>query len=109
MLLNLNLYDKFWKNLVIFNSSFEKKADTLDLLLFQCKAFTAKMQRCVTKCDYDHIGIILRYTDNEIVLFEATGNVIFFFLFWNKKKRMALDYFLEICFCKIIDTNSIQN
>ena len=48
------------------------------------------MQRCVTKCDYDHIGIILRYSDNEIVLFEATGNVFKYYYYNFKKDGVGL-------------------
>jgi hypothetical protein len=45
----------------------------LDLLLFKGKNVSAKLQRSFTRSEYDHVALILRYSNGEIYLFEATG------------------------------------
>ena len=50
---------------------FENLADTGDILLFQTKNVAAKIQRLVTRSEYDHIALILRYNSGKVVLYES--------------------------------------
>jgi len=45
----------------------------LDILLFRGKNLASKVQRSFTGSQYDHVALILRYGNNELVLLEATG------------------------------------
>ena len=45
----------------------------MDVLLFRGKNITSKFQRSFTGSHYDHVALILRYGNNELVLLEATG------------------------------------
>jgi len=42
-------------------------------LLFKTKNLGGKIQRTFTRSEYDHVGMILKYSNGEIVLFESTG------------------------------------
>eukprot|EP00742_Colponemidia_sp_Colp-10_P002997 GILJ01003198.1.p1 GENE.GILJ01003198.1~~GILJ01003198.1.p1 ORF type:complete len:467 (+),score=67.59 GILJ01003198.1:137-1537(+) len=67
------LQSKFWKFDRISEKQFRDMADTGDIILFRSKDAVAKMQRSFTRSHWDHVGVILRYRDGDIALFEATG------------------------------------
>ena len=48
-------------------------AETGDILLFRSKKFSSKLQRTFTRSNYDHIALLLKYTNGKVVIFEATG------------------------------------
>jgi hypothetical protein len=64
---------KFWKFDRISEAQFISQATTGDLLLFRAKSVASKLQRMVTKADYDHVALILKYASGRIGLLEATG------------------------------------
>lgn len=63
----------FWKFNRISDQEFRSIACTGDLLLFRGKDVASKVQRIVTKSEYDHVAFILKYTSGKIGLLEATG------------------------------------
>jgi len=71
--LNLDVQKIFWKQEIMSEKDFILRADTGDILLFKSKTFAAKLQRSLTRCEYDHVALLLRYSNGEIVLLEATG------------------------------------
>jgi hypothetical protein len=71
--LNLVIQKNFWKQEIISEKDFVLRADTGDILLFKSKTFAAKLQRSLTRCEFDHVALLLRYSNGEIVLLEATG------------------------------------
>jgi Permuted papain-like amidase enzyme, YaeF/YiiX, C92 family len=46
-------------------------AQTGDLLLFESKGLPSKMQRVLTRSKYDHVAMIVRASDQKIVVFES--------------------------------------
>ena len=52
------------------------EADTFDLLLFRTNAFIAKGIRAVSKSHFDHVGILLKNTNDprNIYMMDATMN-----------------------------------
>ena len=58
------------------HKEFKRIADTGDLLLFQGSSFATKVQRVITMSDYDHVGMVLRYSNGKIVVFESTGQTV---------------------------------
>lgn len=51
-----------------------EKADTFDILMFKNRNFVSKMQRLFTNSDYDHVGMLLKTTNHQLFLLEATSN-----------------------------------
>jgi hypothetical protein len=49
--------------------------DTFDIILFKGKNLMSKFQRFFTNSDYDHVGMIIKTIDGNLLLLEATGNV----------------------------------
>jgi len=66
-------FKKYWKYDRLSEDRFLEQADTGDIVLFKTKNISASIQRSFTRSEYDHVGLILRYSTGEIVLFEATG------------------------------------
>jgi len=66
-------FKKYWKYDRMSEDRFLEQADTGDIILFKTKNISASIQRSFTRSEYDHVGLILRYSTGEIVLFEATG------------------------------------
>jgi len=60
---------------------------TGDILLFRSESFAAKLQRSVTRSEYDHVALLLKLSDRNIVLFEATGNSGVALCRWTTFKR----------------------
>ena len=66
---------------------FLRESKTGDILLFRysliyyerltipdrTQTIAARLQRSVTRSDYDHVALLLKYSDGDIVLLEATG------------------------------------
>ena len=52
-------------------------ADTGDVLLFTGSTFVCKLQRVLTRSRFDHVAIILKYSDGRLVILEATGALVF--------------------------------
>ena len=52
-------------------------ADTGDILFFKSKSLSGKFTRFITRAGYDHVAVILKFKNNSIHLFEATGNYVF--------------------------------
>jgi hypothetical protein len=65
---------KWWKLDRISVSQFTSTAVTGDLLLFRSLNLAARVQRLFTRASYDHVAMIVRYTDGEIGLLEATSD-----------------------------------
>lgn len=74
---------KFWKFNRISDKEFQTVACTGDLLLFRGKDIVSKIQRVVTKSDYDHVAFILKYSSGRIALFEATGTEGVSIVYWE--------------------------
>ena len=64
---------RFWRHDRISVLDFEKRADTLDFILFKGSTWNSKVQRSFTGSEYDHISMILRYNNGEIYLLDANS------------------------------------
>ena len=42
-------------------------------MFFKGRTLGGKIQRFFTRCDYDHVALLLKYKNSKIVLFESTG------------------------------------
>ena len=71
-IINLSLNKYFINNYFINCNDFYKLAKTGDLILFRSYSCCSKCQRCITKGDYDHIGLLIKYY-HELYVYETTG------------------------------------
>ena len=69
---NTSLNNYFGKDYFISHIAFNKVAKTGDLILFRSFSFCSQCQRCITKGQYDHIGLLIKYY-NELYVYETTG------------------------------------
>ena len=67
---------KFWKVDQIHVSDFRREADTGDLILFKGSSVATKVMRTVTRSEYDHVAMLLRYSNGKLVILEATGMTV---------------------------------
>lgn len=51
-------------------------SDTGDILLFRGCTLSAKLQRSFTRSEYDHVALLLRYSNGSIYVFESTGQEV---------------------------------
>lgn len=63
---------KFWRYQRISDYYFRRHANTGDILLFRSKGVVAKMQRGITRGEFDHIALIMCYASGKVILLEAT-------------------------------------
>lgn len=61
-------------------------ADTGDILLFKSSSFVTKVQRTITRSEYDHVAMLLRFSNGKLVIFESTGQTV-----------LKFDNYFEIC------------
>lgn len=65
---------RWWKQELILQPQFSDVAQTGDLLLFRTNAKVAQLQRLVTRGQFDHVALIVRFTNtNRLCLLEAMG------------------------------------
>lgn len=63
----------FWRYPFIHERDFVRQVQNGDILLFNGTDRAAKLQRAATGAMYDHVGLLLRTVDDEVLLLEATG------------------------------------
>eukprot|EP01016_Furgasonia_blochmanni_P036017 TRINITY_DN4054_c0_g2_i16.p1 TRINITY_DN4054_c0_g2~~TRINITY_DN4054_c0_g2_i16.p1 ORF type:complete len:261 (+),score=4.39 TRINITY_DN4054_c0_g2_i16:142-924(+) len=85
----------FWRMDRISEEDFREKVMTGDLLLFRSKNFTSKIQRSFCGSDYDHVGILLRFADDQIVVLESTAgdgvDICLWEMFTEKKWHLLFE------------------
>jgi hypothetical protein len=79
--------DKFWKNSLISEPSFLKSAQSGDLLLFRGKNLGSKLQRCLTRSKYDHVGLVMKFSNEEVGFLEASRAFGVVLTYWDKLFR----------------------
>ncbi|CAD8141629.1 unnamed protein product [Paramecium octaurelia] len=68
----LNPFPQYYKKRLITNDQFRQMSQTGDILLFQTKSCSSKLQRLITRSNYDHVAMILKYQSGSIYVLEAT-------------------------------------
>lgn len=63
----------FWRYPFIREEDFVRQVQNGDILLFNGTDRAARLQRAATGAIYDHVGLLLRTVDDEVLLLEATG------------------------------------
>ena len=71
-IINASLNKFFCRDYFINCNKFCKNAKTCDLILFKSYNYCSQVQRFITKGEYDHIGLLIRYY-NELYVYETTG------------------------------------
>lgn len=66
---------RWWKVRRISPSKFQRVAQTGDILLFRSTGGAPKVIRTASGGRFDHVALVLKLADDEIGLFEATGNL----------------------------------
>ena len=63
----------FWRQDQIALPDFITLADTFDVLLFKCNSAGAAVTRTYTKCEFDHVAMVIRYGSepDEVFLVES--------------------------------------
>jgi hypothetical protein len=56
---------------LITPQDFLSVAQTGDLLLFQSKSLGSNLQRIITRSNYDHVALLIKFPDGRLVIFEA--------------------------------------
>lgn len=73
----------WWRFDRISLKQFESTAVTGDLLLFRSFNIAARVQRLFTRASYDHVAMILRYSDGELGILEATQDTGVNIVMWE--------------------------
>jgi hypothetical protein len=64
---------EWWRTDRISELQFMNAADTGDILLFRSLDATSKLQRVVLSSKYDHVALVIRYSNGELALLESTS------------------------------------
>ena len=56
---------------IISNNEFKRVAETGDILLFQSKTIASQLQRVVTSSKFDHVALVVRLSQDRLVIFES--------------------------------------
>lgn len=71
---SVSVQKHFWRYDRISEKEFSQSvATTCDLLLFRGKGLSAKLQRAVTRSEFDHVALMLRYASGKLAFLEATA------------------------------------
>ncbi|CAK93081.1 unnamed protein product (macronuclear) [Paramecium tetraurelia] len=78
---------------------FEKRAESLDLLLFKNKSIACQLQRLITNSEYDHVALLLRNNKNLLHVFEANSDDGVCIYTWDALMQSNFkDYVTQISF-----------
>jgi len=64
----------FWRYPYVGQEEFLSLVESGDILLFRTGQLRSVAQRLVTSSCYDHVGLLLRSEDNQVLMLEALGN-----------------------------------
>ena len=78
-----SISSKFWRHESISDKDFRMRVTTGDIVLFRSKNLTAKLMRGLTRSQYDHVALALRYESGDIALLEATNNEGVNIVYWE--------------------------
>ncbi|SCO92995.1 conserved Plasmodium protein, unknown function [Plasmodium malariae] len=102
--------NNFWKIDRISVDVFESIADTGDIVLFRSNVVSAKLQRMLTRGEYDHIGMILRNDKNNLFLLEALSNMGIVLTPWDLfRKNRWNEAYARIALRRLTWDNSEEN
>jgi len=73
----------FWRFPFLTEAEFTRRACSGDIILFRGKDKRAKLQRAATGSLYDHVGLLLRNSNGELVILEALGMTGVSYLRWS--------------------------
>ena len=48
--------------------------DTFDIILFKNKSIMSKVQRFFTNSDFDHVALLMKTVNNQLLMLESTSN-----------------------------------
>lgn len=65
--------EHWWSEWHISSEQFERVAETGDILLFRSRGAAPAVIRAVTAGHYDHVGLLLRFGPNNLLVLESTG------------------------------------
>lgn len=93
---------RFWKKCDRINEeTFLKEADSGDILLFTGKTLSSKMTRKLTHSAYDHVAMILTFTDDDdIYILEATSDGVHV-VSWSDMRRFKDRIYSKIVWRKL--------
>lgn len=78
-----------------------ESCDTGDILLFKTKSnVTSWLQRKFTKSEFDHVGLVLKYSESsrDIFLLESVGECGVRLRPWHEVRQAIGSYYSRICF-----------
>mmetsp|Transcript_13139 Transcript_13139/g.19170 ORF Transcript_13139/g.19170 Transcript_13139/m.19170 type:complete len:240 (-) Transcript_13139:380-1099(-) len=78
-----SISSKFWRHESISDKDFRMRVTTGDIVLFRSKNLAAKLMRGLTRSQYDHVALALRYESGDIALLEATNNEGVNIVYWE--------------------------
>ena len=100
--------DLFYKNTYITVGEFESIAKTGDLLLFRTDGKCPKCQRCYTRDQYDHVGIVIRRR-NLLLILESTSFGKCNTLYWNDFIRFSFNLvYIKLAYRKLNYENKAE-
>ena len=102
--INTSLNKYFCQDYFIDSNNFFKTAKTCDIILFRSFSLCSQCQRCITKGGYDHIGLLVKIS-NELFVYETTGKDGVVLRKWYEFIKYYWYLLCEkICFRKLIVT-----
>ena len=94
--------EKFWHNYGISEAEFLSNADSGDLIFFRSKNYASMIQRCFMRGKYDHMAIIVRFSNGEVGFLEASRAYGVVFTYWDKFfKKEWRNHYREIAYRKL--------
>lgn len=104
--LNLSI-PKWWKVPRISPVELEAMAQSCDILLFRCPGAFPRVIRSVSRCRFDHVGILLKLADGKLALLEAVGSEGVIVTSWDAFIAFQLEnLYPEIAFRKVTCTRT---
>lgn len=81
--------------------------DNFDLILFKGKNIMCKMQRFFTNSEFDHVGLIMKTVNGDLLLLQATGNVgVAIYSFSSIEVALKKQFYDRIVVRKLSGTDS---
>eukprot|EP00811_Abedinium_folium_P037216 NODE_9852_length_1394_cov_9.374901.p1 GENE.NODE_9852_length_1394_cov_9.374901~~NODE_9852_length_1394_cov_9.374901.p1 ORF type:complete len:406 (-),score=104.07 NODE_9852_length_1394_cov_9.374901:177-1322(-) len=77
----------FWRFPFIHESEMIEQAESGDIMLFSGKDRPCAVTRVLTNSEYDHVGLLLRQANGNLLLLEATGDQGVDIVSWRHFKR----------------------
>lgn len=93
----------FWNRIQISEQELKNYAHHLDIIFLRSKKPLSSFQRLIMRSNFDHVGLLLKDCNNNLLFLEAIESRGVWINTWDQMKPIINEYYDEVAYRKLIN------